>query len=134
LASKPSRAPSAWAVGVALDLDPKHGRALANNADRVFQRGNVLAVGVFERYRRNCRPVVILDPAAAFRGAVERRVVDDDDPAVARGMNIDLHLVRAQAHAVSDREQAVFRPEQGAAAMRDDVGHSRTVFPVRADS
>ena len=64
-----------------------------------------------------------MDQPASDSRSVQRLIVDDNNFAVGRKTDVDLYLIDAECDCFSAGEQAVFRPEQGAAAMCDDLSH-----------
>ena len=61
-----------------------------------------------------------VDAAPGVCRAIERRVVMDDDDAVARQVHVELEAVGAERQAVVERRDRVLGRQRAAAAMRED--------------
>ena len=65
----------------------------------------------------------------AARRAVQREVVDGDDPRIPRDLQIGFNEARAQLHGAAKRRHRIFRRVPGSAAMRDRPDGLRSHFP-----
>jgi hypothetical protein len=82
--------------------------------------------------RRQLRRSLQTNRALSVRRALERRIVVNDDDAVAGEMDVELETVGAEGEPVIERGQRVLRPQRRAAAMGVDQGARQNRWSQKA--
>ena len=104
-----------------LQFEPQTRFATVQDIDKGGETRDRSGGGVAEADCREFAPTPKMHRAVRLGGAVQRRIVQHDHVAIGRKPDIDLHLVHTEGDRSTAGEQAIFRPEKGAAAMGDDL-------------
>src|SRR5262249_32537492 len=91
--------------------------------DPLVEQQHAMPAGALQGEARELGPVMRGHWPAAVGGPVECVVVDHDELAVARRMDVELDLLDGQLGSVLESDAAVLGPQKRAAAMRGDIGH-----------
>src|SRR5262249_26445762 len=83
-------------VGAAFDLDAECDRGRAEDLDHLLEEEHALSASALEDEPAQLLPALGGDGTLAVRGAVERLVMDDDDPPVGGRMDVELDLLHRQ--------------------------------------
>src|SRR2546422_414050 len=112
------------AARVDLDLEQELGARGSEQIQQLSQCRHPLVAGpagtVLEPRRRHVGGREVDHGAAPRRGAVEGGIVNDDDLTVRGQVDVRLDGIDAEAQRVAEGEQAVLRPQVGAAPVRGD--------------
>ena len=112
------------AIGVVLEFDMQLQRRSGIEGENLVQHRNAFPAAADEDQIVAFAGGQVGDGAGAVGGAVQRRVMDDQQFARLGQMHVEFDAFDRQIEQIGKTRKAVFGPEIAGAAMADDHGHS----------
>jgi hypothetical protein len=110
-------------AGIALQLDMQFRAVAGKDLEHIAEERKGLATALLEHHAAMFATAQCRDRPGVVGGAIERRIVDNEQLAIDSEVHVELDALDRQCSQLAEPGQAVLRPEASAAAMPDDVNH-----------